>query len=153
MKQGEAMSLLKQLLPLAALLLLSIVPTDSRVVTSVEDCNEFFLQQIPPNIPGILEGGNTLDQNRYKVICQTLRNIRRFVTLYDTKNRIPVFSAAEYRGGPAGKRPKIKWMIEPQVSIQSRPGLIACCSEEVFTSLFHLCRQLSLRESSSSCFT
>ncbi|XP_025756812.1 endonuclease domain-containing 1 protein isoform X1 [Oreochromis niloticus] len=115
MKQGEAMSLLKQLLPLAALLLLSIVPTDSRVVTSVEDCNEFFLQQIPPNIPGILEGGNTLDQNRYKVICQTLRNIRRFVTLYDTKNRIPVFSAAEYRGGPAGKRPKIKWMIEPQL--------------------------------------
>ncbi|XP_025756801.1 uncharacterized protein LOC100703935 isoform X2 [Oreochromis niloticus] len=154
LKGSPMISLMMQhLLPLATLLLLSIVPTETKVVASVAQCNESFLAQTPPNIPGILVGGNINDHNRYKVICQTLRDIRRFVTLYDTKNRIPVFSAAEYRGGPAGKRPKIKWMIEPQVSIQSRPGLIACCSEEVFTSLFHLCRQLSSRESSSSCFT
>ncbi|KAL4007418.1 hypothetical protein ACER0C_001270 [Sarotherodon galilaeus] len=107
--------MMQHLLPLATLLLLSIVPTETEVVASVAQCNEFFLAQTPPNIPGILVGGNINDQNRYKVICQTLRDIRRFVTLYDTKNRIPVFSAAEYRGGPAGKRPKIKWMIEPQL--------------------------------------
>uniref|UniRef100_I3JTL0 Uncharacterized LOC112843133 n=1 Tax=Oreochromis niloticus TaxID=8128 RepID=I3JTL0_ORENI len=107
--------MMQHLLPLATLLLLSIVPTETKVVASVAQCNESFLAQTPPNIPGILVGGNINDHNRYKVICQTLRDIRRFVTLYDTKNRIPVFSAAEYRGGPAGKRPKIKWMIEPQL--------------------------------------
>ncbi|KAL4007413.1 hypothetical protein ACER0C_001265 [Sarotherodon galilaeus] len=107
--------MMQHLLPLATLLLLSIVPTETKVVASVAQCNESFLAQTPPNIPGILVGGNINDHNRYKVICQTLRDIRRFVTLYDTKNRIPVFSAAEYKGGPAGKRPKIKWMIEPQL--------------------------------------
>lgn len=112
-----AMSLPKHLLPLAALLLLSIFPTETKVVASVEDCKEFFLQQTPPHIPGILEGGIILDQNRYKLICQTLNNTRTFVTLYDTQNKIPVFSAAKYRGGAGGKRPKNKWMIEPQVSV------------------------------------
>uniref|UniRef100_A0A669CM99 Uncharacterized protein n=2 Tax=Oreochromis niloticus TaxID=8128 RepID=A0A669CM99_ORENI len=110
-----AMSLPKQLLPLAALLLLSIFPTETKVVASVEDCKEIFLQQTPPHIPGILEGGIILDQNRYKLIRQTFSNTRTFVTLYDTKNKIPVFSAAKYRGGAGGKRPKIKWMIEPQL--------------------------------------
>uniref|UniRef100_A0A3Q4FZ09 Uncharacterized protein n=1 Tax=Neolamprologus brichardi TaxID=32507 RepID=A0A3Q4FZ09_NEOBR len=105
------------LLPLAALLLLSVFPTETKVVASVEDCKEFFLQQTPPHIPGILEGGIILDQNRYKLIRQTLNNTRTFVTLYDTQNKIPVFSAAKYRGGAGGKRPKNKWMIEPQVSV------------------------------------
>ncbi|CAI5671557.1 unnamed protein product [Oreochromis niloticus] len=105
--------MMQHLLPVATLLLLSIVPTETKVVTSVKNCNESFLAQTPPNIPGILEGGNIKDQNRYKVICQTLENIRRFVTLYDTKNRIPVFSAAEYRGGTEGKGSR--WKIEPQL--------------------------------------
>ncbi|XP_005952312.1 endonuclease domain-containing 1 protein [Haplochromis burtoni] len=115
MTQGSLMiSLMMQhLLPLATLLLLSIVPTETEVVASVAQCNEFFLAQTPPNIPDILEEGNIKDQNRYKVICQTLRDIRRFVTLYDTQNRIPVFSAAEYRGGSEGKRSF--WKIEPQL--------------------------------------
>ncbi|XP_039902036.1 endonuclease domain-containing 1 protein-like isoform X2 [Simochromis diagramma] len=105
--------MMQHLLPLGTLLLLSIIPTETEVVASVAQCNEFFLAQTPPNIPGILEGGNIKDQNRYKVICQTLRNIRRFVTLYDTQNRIPVFSAAEYRGGGEGREPL--WKIEPQL--------------------------------------
>uniref|UniRef100_A0A3Q2VKU1 Endonuclease domain-containing 1 protein-like n=2 Tax=Haplochromini TaxID=319058 RepID=A0A3Q2VKU1_HAPBU len=85
----------EHLLPLAVLLHLSIIPTETKVVTSVEECNEFFLQQTPPRIPGILEGGDILDQNRYRMICQTFNDIRTFVTLYDTHNKIPVFSAAK----------------------------------------------------------
>uniref|UniRef100_A0AAX7TM48 Endonuclease domain-containing 1 protein-like n=1 Tax=Astatotilapia calliptera TaxID=8154 RepID=A0AAX7TM48_ASTCA len=108
------MTLLKQLLPLAALLLLSIVPTETEVVTSVEQCNEFFLEQNPPNITTILEGGKILNQSRYKLICQTLNNTRTFVTLYDTQNKIPVFSAAKFNGSTSG-RPQIPWMIEPQL--------------------------------------
>uniref|UniRef100_A0A3Q4M2R6 Uncharacterized protein n=1 Tax=Neolamprologus brichardi TaxID=32507 RepID=A0A3Q4M2R6_NEOBR len=104
------------LLPLAALLLLSTVPTETKVVTSVEDCEEFFLDQTPPKIMGILVGGNILDQNRYKLICQTFDDTRTFVTLYDTHNKIPVFSAAKFRGSAAG-RPSHPWMIEPQVSV------------------------------------
>ncbi|XP_025756798.1 uncharacterized protein LOC112843133 isoform X2 [Oreochromis niloticus] len=113
MNQGAVMTLLKQLLLLAALLLLSIVPTETEVVTSVEKCNEFFLQQTPPNITRILERGKILNQNRYKLICQTLNDTRTFVTLYDTQNKIPVFSAAEFNGNISG-RPDI-WMIEPQL--------------------------------------
>ncbi|XP_028261501.1 uncharacterized protein LOC114435756 [Parambassis ranga] len=103
------------LLLLTAVLLLSISPTGSEVVDSVKDCPEFFLQQTPPNIPGVLENGNIQDQNRYKVICQTLSDQRTFVTVYDTENKIPVFSASRYTIS-VGKRPKNpRWLIEPQL--------------------------------------
>ncbi|XP_047426793.1 endonuclease domain-containing 1 protein-like [Mugil cephalus] len=101
------------LLPLAVLLLANI-PIETKVVRSMADCADFFLEQTPPNVPGILEGGNILDHNRYKPICQTFKNNRIFVTLYDAHNKIPVFSAAKYRGNN-GKRPTTKWKIEPQL--------------------------------------
>ncbi|XP_030286063.1 uncharacterized protein LOC115589362 [Sparus aurata] len=82
----------------------------------MSNCTGFLLQETPPRVPGILEGGNILEQNRYKPICQTLNNLRSFVTLYDTTNRIPVFSASKYKGSKPG-RPKI-WNIEPQTSLQ-----------------------------------
>uniref|UniRef100_A0A3Q2UR37 Uncharacterized protein n=1 Tax=Fundulus heteroclitus TaxID=8078 RepID=A0A3Q2UR37_FUNHE len=79
-------------LPVAALLLLLSVHTLAEVVKSMSDCSQFFLDQTPPHVPGVLEDGKILNQNRYKPICQTYKNQRRFVTLYDTKNKIPVFS-------------------------------------------------------------
>ncbi|XP_053272385.1 endonuclease domain-containing 1 protein [Pleuronectes platessa] len=100
------------LLPLLALLLLSAAPTVTEVVTSMSDCDQYFLNQKPPKIGGILEGGKILDQNQYKPICQTLNNLRTFVTLYDTTNKIPVFSAYKYTGNTAETPP---WMIEPQL--------------------------------------
>ncbi|XP_062239775.1 uncharacterized protein LOC133949802 [Platichthys flesus] len=101
------------LLPLLALLLLSAAPTVTEVVTAMTACDQYFLNQAPPQIGGILVGGNILDQNRYKTICQTLKNLRTFVTLYDTTNKIPVFSAYRYTGTTAGRR--TKWKIEPQL--------------------------------------
>ncbi|KAF3837422.1 hypothetical protein F7725_004886 [Dissostichus mawsoni] len=99
--------------PLAALLLLlSIVPTGSKVVNSMSQCAEFLLNETPPNVPGILEGGNIQDQNRYKPICQTFRGIRRFVTLYDEKQDPSVFLLPVI--GTNSKRPKKAiWKIEP----------------------------------------
>ncbi|KAM4564973.1 uncharacterized protein V3H82_014068 [Fundulus diaphanus] len=85
-------------LPVAALLLLLSVHTSAEVVESMSDCSQFFLDQTPPHIPGVLEDGEILDQNRYKPICQTFNNTRRFVTLYDTQNKIPVFSAFKFVG-------------------------------------------------------
>ncbi|XP_049922831.1 uncharacterized protein LOC126403969 isoform X1 [Epinephelus moara] len=102
------------LLPLAVLLFLSIVLTVAEVVKSVSDCDQFFLEETPPQVPGILEGGRILNQNRYKPICQTFENERRFVTLYDIRNKIPVFSAYKYKGG-VGNRPSNDWKIEPQL--------------------------------------
>lgn len=96
--------------------ILPIVPTLTEVVSSVSDCNEFLLDAKPPEIPDILNGNNILDQNRYKPICQTYRNSKKFLTLYDIENRIPVFSAYKYTGETTQKRPETPWMIEPQVS-------------------------------------
>lgn len=104
------------LLPLAAFLFLFIVPTVTEVVDKMSDCGQFLLENTSPQVPGILEGGSILKPKRYKPICQTFDNKRRFVTLYDTENRIPVFSAYKYRGkhqDGKGRRPP--WKIEPQV--------------------------------------
>ncbi len=95
---------------LSAFLFLSIVPAEAEVMASVSDCNQFFLERSPPQLPGILEGGNILNQNRFKVICQTLKNQRKFVTLYDIENKIPVFSAYKYRGAEKGERPNT-WCV------------------------------------------
>ncbi|KAF7647666.1 hypothetical protein LDENG_00168650, partial [Lucifuga dentata] len=110
----SAMSLSAFLL-LLLLLLLSIVPTITEVVTSISICNHFLLGGNPPDIPGILKNGQILNQNRYKAICQTYNNTRRFVTLYDIIDKIPVFSAYKYTGEQDKDRPQTPWKIEPQL--------------------------------------
>ncbi|XP_014867186.1 PREDICTED: endonuclease domain-containing 1 protein-like [Poecilia mexicana] len=102
-------------LPTTALLFLLSVQTFAEVMKSVSDCDRFLLDQTPPHVPGILEAGRILDQDRYKFICQTYGNQRRFVTLYDVRNRIPVFSAFKFTGEVYGRRPKSVWKIEPQL--------------------------------------
>uniref|UniRef100_A0A3Q1GW19 Uncharacterized protein n=1 Tax=Acanthochromis polyacanthus TaxID=80966 RepID=A0A3Q1GW19_9TELE len=87
---------------------------NSILVKSMSDCDHVLLEGTPPQIPGVLKGGKILNQNRYKPICQTYRNKRRFVTLYDIKNRIPVFSAYKYRGVEGKGRPKKHWKIDHQ---------------------------------------
>uniref|UniRef100_A0A674AQL1 Endonuclease domain-containing 1 protein-like n=1 Tax=Salmo trutta TaxID=8032 RepID=A0A674AQL1_SALTR len=82
--------------------------------SNVTDCEKFFLDGTTPNLPGILVDGTVQNQNRYKPICQLFNNTYRFATLYDTTNRIPVFSAYTFTG-PGGKRPDQSWMIEPQL--------------------------------------
>uniref|UniRef100_A0A3P9LHB9 Uncharacterized protein n=1 Tax=Oryzias latipes TaxID=8090 RepID=A0A3P9LHB9_ORYLA len=94
--------------------LLVFFPCKEPILT-LADCPGFFVKDTPPVILDILEGGNILKQNRYKVICQTFRNERRFLTLYDTKNKIPVFSAYRFTG-VTGKRPNEEmWKIEPEL--------------------------------------
>ena len=99
---------------LVILLLVSMDPTATEVVTEVSNCTEFFLDGTPPEIPGVLQHGTIQDQNRYKPICQTFYNTRRFMTLYDTDKKIPVFSAYRYTGHTVD-RPHAIWKGEPQV--------------------------------------
>uniref|UniRef100_A0A8C5F573 Endonuclease domain-containing 1 protein-like n=1 Tax=Gadus morhua TaxID=8049 RepID=A0A8C5F573_GADMO len=84
---------------------------------SVRDCAQFFLGGTPPEIPGVLKGGDIVIEARYKPICQTYRDCRRFMTLYDTVNKIPVFSAYRYKGQTGGTLTRTPtWMGEPQAS-------------------------------------
>ncbi|XP_071234419.1 endonuclease domain-containing 1 protein-like [Salvelinus alpinus] len=105
---------------LSTLLLLSLLPPAlSHVVGNFSECKKFFMEGTTPNLPGILVNGTVQNQgqnqNRYKPICQKFNNIYRFATLYDTTNRIPVFSAYTFTGPPTGPRPNQHWMIEPQL--------------------------------------
>ncbi|XP_035624258.1 endonuclease domain-containing 1 protein-like [Oncorhynchus keta] len=101
---------------LSTLLLLSLLPPALSGVNRFDpECQEFFLEGTNPNLPGILVGGTVQNQNRYKPICQLFKNIYRFATLYDTTNKIPVFSAYTFTGPPTDCRPSQSWMIEPQL--------------------------------------
>lgn len=80
----------------------------------MSECDSFFLNKNSPNITKILEESIILEQARYKVICEFLNGTTTFVTLYNTRNKIPFFSAAKFRGEKCGK-PSYKWMIEPEV--------------------------------------
>ncbi|KAL0970657.1 hypothetical protein UPYG_G00245200 [Umbra pygmaea] len=107
---------------LSALLLLSPLPPGfSHVMNQFSDvphCDGFFLDGITPDFPGILVNGIIQHQNRYKPICQFFNNTYRFATLYDTTNRIPVFSAYTFTGtGGRGRPRNQRWMIEPQLNV------------------------------------
>lgn len=50
-----------------------------------------------------------------KKICQRYADKPRFVTLYDPKNRIPVYSAYSFKKTEGDRRVDYPWMYEPQV--------------------------------------
>ncbi|RVE60829.1 hypothetical protein OJAV_G00184250 [Oryzias javanicus] len=99
----------------------SFKPAQTEVVRSISDCADFLLNQSPPEIPNILKDEAIQDQNRYKPICQTYQNTRTFLTLYDTEEKIPVFSAIKFvqEREPGGRSKNQKWMIEPQLENES----------------------------------
>ncbi|XP_029610696.1 endonuclease domain-containing 1 protein [Salmo trutta] len=90
--------------------------------SDVPQCKKFFLEGTTPNLPGILVDGTVQNQNRYKPICQKYKNVYRFATLYDTTNRIPVFSAYTFTGNTTG-RPKDPWMIEPGLDAEMQESV------------------------------
>ncbi|KAI7798640.1 endonuclease domain-containing 1 protein-like [Triplophysa rosa] len=98
----------------ASVLLLLAFPSVISEVVDFSECSEFFYKGQSPVIPGILENSRSQD-NRYKTICQKYTNKYRFGTLYDTTNRIPVFSAYKFTSENTTKRPHLKWMGEPQL--------------------------------------
>ncbi|KAK2863306.1 hypothetical protein Q5P01_002839 [Channa striata] len=119
------------LLSLSVLLVLFITPTLPELLQSMSQCDGFLLEK-PPQVPDILENGKVKGKNRYKIICQTYENVRRFVTLYDTKNKIPVFSAYKYRG-ETGNRPRnIPWKIEPQLEDPKKNKNMEDCGRAVY---------------------
>ncbi|XP_065137750.1 endonuclease domain-containing 1 protein-like [Paramisgurnus dabryanus] len=99
-----------------SVLLLLICPSVISKVINFSKCSQFFYEGEPPVIPGILENSRSMN-DRYKTICQKYKKYYRFATLYDTTNRIPVFSAYRFTEKRSFKRPHMKWMIEPQLEL------------------------------------
>lgn len=86
----------------------------TEVVESFSTCSNFFFEDQPPEIEGVLKDSTSQDNTRYKLICQKFDNEYRFATLYDTTMRIPIFSAYKYTGH-YDETAHIQWMMEPQV--------------------------------------
>ncbi|XP_026088299.1 endonuclease domain-containing 1 protein [Carassius auratus] len=102
----------------------------TEVVDSFNACKDFFLEGQPPVIPDIILNSVSLDQNRYKLICQKYKEAYRFATLYDIENKIPVFSAYKYTGKGDFKRPRIKWMIESELDPPVAEMTVRTCANQ-----------------------
>ncbi|XP_053532057.1 endonuclease domain-containing 1 protein [Ictalurus punctatus] len=92
------------------LLLLPLSICLARVVNDfTQSCPQFFAN---PN--DVVSPPTGFTGDRFKRICQTLNDQAEFATLYDTENRIPVYSAYRFTGLMKCKRTD-KWYIEPQL--------------------------------------
>lgn len=72
-----------------------------------EKCADIFANGASPTI---------LHGHQYKQICQTLKKKVYYATLYDTDNKIPVYSAYKFNKAIRCQRKHV-WCIEPQVRI------------------------------------
>lgn len=73
------------------------------------DCKQFLYM-------GTLPRG--LEEKPFKKICQFYEGHPRFVTLYDTFNHIPVYSAYTFKRSDGSKKVDVPWMYEPQVGAE-----------------------------------
>lgn len=69
------------------------------------ECGEVFYHRIPPTVFPV---------PRFRQICQTQNNLYYYATLYDTLNKIPVYSAYVFTRWVECRRSS-SWYIEPQV--------------------------------------
>lgn len=75
-----------------------------------ERCKESLYMGTPPR--GYLG-------NSFKKICQRYGDKPRYVTLYDPRKHIPIYSAYTFKKSDGEKKVDFPWMFEPQVSHQS----------------------------------
>ncbi|XP_043944571.1 endonuclease domain-containing 1 protein-like [Protopterus annectens] len=95
---------------LTFLLLGYVLHSFAEVLQTFNRCNKFFFdRKVPSGFP-----------STFHKICQKYGNKYHFATLYDTGNRIPVYSAYIYKKRAAGGR-HADWKIEPQLSKQNWP--------------------------------
>uniref|UniRef100_A0A8C6UQ07 Si:dkey-85k7.10 n=1 Tax=Neogobius melanostomus TaxID=47308 RepID=A0A8C6UQ07_9GOBI len=70
-------------------------------------CKDSLYKGTPPR--GYLSGS-------YKKICQRYEDKPRYVTLYDPRRRIPVYSAYVFKKSDGEKKVDFPWMFEPQLA-------------------------------------
>ncbi|KAL2079154.1 hypothetical protein ACEWY4_024898 [Coilia grayii] len=107
------------------LVCLVLLPVLSQArVTTFSQCPAFFVDGQSPTI--LQDPGNN---NRYQQICQCLldqndKPLYFYATLYDTQNKIPVYSA--YNLSHADIDREDRWYVEPQLD----GGSYECMGEE-----------------------
>ncbi|KAJ8356798.1 hypothetical protein SKAU_G00195920 [Synaphobranchus kaupii] len=77
------------------------------------DCSVFLYKGCPPA---------GLEHATLLYICQRLAGQPRFLTLYDTIDHIPVYSAYSFKRSDGLKHADVSWMYEPQLSGGSDSG-------------------------------
>ncbi|KAL6473334.1 hypothetical protein MHYP_G00168950 [Metynnis hypsauchen] len=100
----------------AVLLLLTLGALGDVVDIFSKHCCQFFLDGKPPRM---FPDSSAVSVD-YKQICQAYNNKYYYATLYDTKQKIPVFSAYEFKRKEDCKvpRPKMKFLIDSQLDIK-----------------------------------
>ncbi|XP_070711338.1 endonuclease domain-containing 1 protein-like [Pempheris klunzingeri] len=96
-----------------ALLLINIITSAVRGRVEKElspECREFLYMETPPT---------GLQHHSHHFICQRYNKKPRYVTLYNTAGRIPVYSAYTFKRSDAEKCVDVPWMYEPQLSTSS----------------------------------
>lgn len=91
---------------LCFLLLIETQLVSASISNNFRECSHFFYMQTPP--AGIR--GTTL-----KSICQKYADKLRYVTLYDSGRRLPLYSAYIFKKSDGRSRMDTPWMYEPQV--------------------------------------
>ncbi|XP_067217772.1 endonuclease domain-containing 1 protein-like [Chanodichthys erythropterus] len=114
----------------------------TEVVDSFNTCSQFFFNKQTPVIPGILKN-SVSKNNRYKLICQKYNNAYRFATLYDTTNRIPVFSAYKYTEKGYFKRPNKEWMTESELDPPVAEMTVPCLNQAINADYCNNCYELN----------
>ncbi|KAG9346618.1 hypothetical protein JZ751_006929 [Albula glossodonta] len=97
---------------LAVWLLFYAVPGHTSVVEDfnhVERCKDSLYMGTPPR--GYLS-------TNLKKICQRYEDKPRYVTLYDPKKHIPVYSAYTFKKSDGEKHVDFPWMFEPQLATE-----------------------------------
>uniref|UniRef100_A0A3Q1IXE8 Uncharacterized protein n=1 Tax=Anabas testudineus TaxID=64144 RepID=A0A3Q1IXE8_ANATE len=94
-------------------LLLMFHRGSATVSNSFRPCSHFFYMQTPP--AGI-KGTNL------KRICQKYADKLRYVTLYDSSRRLPLYSAYIFQKSDGKKRMDTPWMYEPQLVSDDESG-------------------------------
>lgn len=70
------------------------------------ECQEFLYSRMLPK---------GYQDDNFHFICQSYNKKARYVTLYNTADRIPVYSAYIFRNSEGEKCIDAPWMYEPQV--------------------------------------
>ncbi|KAL6473338.1 hypothetical protein MHYP_G00168990 [Metynnis hypsauchen] len=117
---------MKLFIPVLMLLTLGAV---GEVVKDFKEhaCKEFFLNDEPPEFQTNGIASQVPVEGRYVQICQRYKNKYHYATLYDTFNKIPVYSAYRYErtADCTVKRPNTPWKIEPQLEDNHNGGEMA----------------------------
>ncbi|XP_010746584.3 endonuclease domain-containing 1 protein [Larimichthys crocea] len=96
-----------------AFLLVSIITSAVRGKVEQElspECREFLYMETPPS---------GLEHHSLQFICQRYNKKARYVTLYNTVDHIPIYSAYTYKRSDGEKCVDVPWMYEPQLSTLS----------------------------------